>query len=161
MTFVEFLQMIFNGNNLALIGAGLATFMAGIGSAKGVNLVAKASAGLLTEDPSKFGKTLALQALPMTQGIYGFVVAFLILLNTGAIGGEPNLTVSEGAYYLMASLPIAIVGFYSGAKQGEVAAAGVAVLAKQPNELGKVIGSAALVEAYAMLAALISLLLIL
>ena len=161
MTFVEFLQNVFSGNNLALIGAALATFMAGIGSAKGVNLVAKASAGLLTEDPSKFGKTLALQALPMTQGIYGFIVAFLILLNMGAIVGTPALTVSEGAYYLMASLPIAIVCYYSGIKQGEVAAAGVAVLAKRPNELGKAITSAALVETYAILAALISLLLIL
>jgi len=161
MAFVDFLKMIFSGNNLALLGAALATFMAGIGSAKGVNLVAKASAGLLTEDPSKFGKTLALQALPMTQGIYGFIVAFLILLNMGAIGGNPSLEVSQGAYYLMASLPIAIVGYYSGIKQGEVAAAGVAVLAKRPNELGKTITSAALVETYAILAALISLLLIL
>ena len=159
MTFVEFLQMIFSGNNLALFGAALATFMAGIGSAKGVSLVA--SAGLLTEDPSRFGKTLALQALPMTQGIYGFIAAILILLNMGAIGGEPNLTVSQGAYYLMAALPIAVVGYYSGVKQGEVAAAGVAVLAKRPNELGKIIPSAALVETYAILAALISLLLIL
>ena len=56
-----------------------ATFMAGIGSAKGVNLVAKASAGLLSEDPSKFGKAFLLQALPMTQGIYGMVAAFLII----------------------------------------------------------------------------------
>ena len=161
MTFVEFLQMIFSGNNLALIGAGLATFMAGIGSAKGVNLVAKASAGLLTEDPSKFGKTLALQALPMTQGIYGFIVAFLILLNMGAIGGEPSLTISQGAYYLMASLPIAIVGFYSGIKQGKVAASGIALLAKRPKEVGKAITSAALVETYAIFAVLVSLLLVL
>ena len=51
--------------------------------------------------------------------------------------------------------------FYSGIKQGEVAAAGVSVLAKRPNELGKTITSAALVETYAILAALISLLLIL
>lgn len=161
MTFVAFLEKIFSGNNLALLGAALAVLMAGIGSAKGVNLVAKASAGLLTEDPSKFGKTLALQALPMTQGIYGFIVAFLILLRMGAIGGTPALEISQGAYYLMASLPIAVVGYYSGIKQGEVAAAGVAVLAKRPNELGKAITSSALVETYAILAALISLLLIL
>ena len=161
MTFVAFLEKIFSGNNLALLGAALAVLMAGIGSAKGVNLVAKASAGLLTEDPSKFGKTLALQALPMTQGIYGFIVAFLILLRMGAIGGTPDLEISQGAYYLMASLPIAVVGYYSGIKQGEVAAAGVAVLAKRPNELGKAITSSALVETYAILAALISLLLIL
>lgn len=161
MTFGQLFGEIFNGNALALLGAALATLLAGIGSAKGVNLVAKASAGLLSEDPSKFGKTLALQALPMTQGIYGFVVAFLILFRMGAIGGTPDLTVGEGAYYLMASLPIAIVGLYSGIKQGEVAAAGVSVLAKRPNELGKAITSAALVETYAILAALISLLLVL
>ena len=122
MTFSEFLNNIFTGNTLALIGAALAVLMAGIGSARGVNMVAKASVGVLSEDPSKFGKTLALQALPMTQGFYGFIVAFLILLNmkAGIFGASPALTVTEGAYYLMAALPIAIVGYYSAIKQGEV-----------------------------------------
>lgn len=160
MTMGDFFATVFNGNNLALLGAALATLMAGMGSAKGVNLVGKASAGLLSEDPAKFGKTLALQALPMTQGIYGFVTAFLILFKMGVLNGTPNLTTAQGAYYLMAALPIAIVGFYSGIKQGEVAAAGVSVLAKRPDELGKAITSAALVETYAILAVLISLLLI-
>ena len=160
MTFVEFFGMIFSGNNLALLGVALATLMAGIGSAKGVNLVAKASAGLISEDPSKFGKTMTLQALPMTQGFYGFVVGVMILYRIGAIGGTPDLAVAEGAYYLMAAVPIAAVGLYSGIKQGEVAAAGVSVLAKREDALIKVITSAALVEIYAILAALISLLLI-
>jgi V/A-type H+-transporting ATPase subunit K len=161
MTLADLLSNILSGNNLALLGAALAVIFAGMGSARGVGMVGEAASGLLSEDPSKFGKALVLQALPGTQGIYGFIVAFLILLNMGAIGGAPNLEISEGAYYLMASLPIAIVGYYSGIKQGEVAAAGVAVLAKRPNELGKTITSAALVETYAILAALISLLLIL
>ena len=163
MTFSEFLNNIFTGNTLALIGAALAVLMAGIGSARGVNMVAKASVGVLSEDPSKFGKTLALQALPMTQGFYGFIVAFLILLNmkAGIFGASPALTVTEGAYYLMAALPIAIVGYYSAIKQGEVATAGVLAIAKRPAELGKAITSAALVETYAILAALISLLLVL
>ncbi len=161
MTMGDFLATIFTGNNLALLGAALATLMSGMGSAKGVNLAGKASAGLLSEDPSKFGKTLVLQALPMTQGIYGFVTGFLILFKMGVLGGTPNLTTEQGGYYLMASLPIAIVGYYSGIKQGEVAAAGVAVLSKQPKQVGKAITSTALVETYAILAVLISLLLIL
>ena len=161
MTFGQLFSEIFVGNTLALIGAALATFMAGIGSAKGVNLVAKASAGLLSEDPSKFGKTLALQALPMTQGIYGFVVAFLILFRMGAIGGTPALTIAEGAYYLAASLPIAIVGYYSALKQAKVAVSGVNLISKRPDEVGKAITSAALVETYAIFAVLVSLLLVL
>lgn len=163
MTFTEFLTMVFSGNTLALLGAGLAVLMAGIGSARGVNMVAKASVGLLSENPSLFGKTLGLQALPMTQGIYGFIVAFLILLKmkAGILGGAPNLTHMEGAYYLVAALPIAIVGYYSAIKQGEVATAGVMAIAKRPSEFGKAITSSALVETYAILAALISLLLVL
>ena len=66
MTFTQFIEMIFTGNNLALAGAALAAIVAGMGSAKGVGMVGEASAGLLCEDPSLFGKALILQALPGT-----------------------------------------------------------------------------------------------
>ncbi|MBR2722521.1 MAG: V-type ATP synthase subunit K [Clostridia bacterium] len=158
---IEFLQQIFTGNNLAILGAALATFLTGIGSAKGVNLVAKATAGLMTEDPSKYGKSMLLQALPMTQGIYGLVTAFMILVTSGIMGGTANLTVGQGAAYLFSALPIAISGLYSAIKQGEVAAAGVAVLAKRPEAVGKAVISASFVELYAILGLLISLLLVL
>ena len=155
-------EMIFSGQNLALLGAGLAVILAGIGSARGVGMVGESAAGLLTEDPSKFGKALILQALPGTQGIYGLITAFLIIFKMGILGGTPaNLTVAQGAYFLMASLPIAIVGFYSGVKQGKVAASGIALIAKRPKEVGKAITSAALVETYAIFAVLVSLLLVL
>lgn len=162
MTISEFLSSIFSGSTLALVGAALAVLMAGMGSAKGVNMVAKASAGALSEDPSIFGKTLLLQALPMTQGFYGFIVSFLILFNmkAGIFGDAPALTVAEGAYYLVAALPTAIVGYYSAVKQGEVATAGVLAISKRPGEVGKAVTSAALVETYAILAALISILLV-
>lgn len=162
MTFGQLMGMIFSGTNLAILGAALATFLAGMGSARGVNMVGKAAAGLLSENPKLFGKTLVLQALPMTQGLYGFVTGFLILFKIGALGGGAvELTVSEGAYYLFAALPIAIVGLYSAVKQAEVAVAGVSLLSKRPNELGKAITSTALVETYAIFAVLVSLLLIL
>ena len=158
---LQFLASLFSGTNLALLGAGLATFLSGMGSAKGVGLVGEATAGLLSEDPDKFGKALILQALPMTQGLYGFVTGFLILVKINVFGGIAELTVGEGAYFLMAALPIAIVGYYSGIKQGRVAAAGINLIAKRPDEVGKAITSAALVETYAIFAVLVSLLLVL
>lgn len=162
MTFGELMGLIFTGNNLALLGAALAATFAGMGSAKGVGLVGEAASGLLSEDPSKFGKALILQALPGTQGIYGLITAFLIIFKMGLLSGSMvALTPAEGAYYLVAALPIAIVGFYSGIKQGKVAASGIALLAKRPKEVGKAITSAALVETYAIFAVLVSLLLVL
>ena len=159
---MEIWKEIFSGNNLALLGAAFATLFAGIGSAKGVNLVAKATAGLISEDPNKFGKAFLLQALPMTQGIYGLVTSFMIIFKMGLLGGGATpLTFSQGAYYFVAALPIAFGGLFSAIKQGEVAAAGVSVLAKRPEATGKAIISASLVETYAIFAVLVSLLLIL
>ena len=76
-------------------------------------------------------------------------------------GNVLQLTVAQGAYFLMASLPIAVVGYYSAIKQGKVAVAGVNLIAKRPKEVGKAITSAALVETYAIFAVLVSLLLVL
>ncbi len=162
MSFGEFLATIFTGNNLAFLGAALAAILSGMGSAKGVGLVGESAAGLLVEDPSKFGKALILQALPGTQGIYGLITAFLIIFKMGILSGAPvTLTVAQGMYFLVAGLPIAIVGFFSAVKQGRVAASGISLIAKRPKELGKAITSAALVETYAIFAVLVSLLLVL
>lgn len=158
---MNFFEMIFTGQNLALLGAGLAVMLAGIGSARGVSMVGEAASGLLTEDPSKFGKVLILQALPGTQGIYGLITAFLIVFKIGLLGTPATLTVSQGTYFLMAALPIAIVGYFSAIKQAKVAISGVNLIAKRPDEVGKAITSAALVETYAIFAVLISMLLVL
>ena len=148
----------FNGTTLAILGAALAAALAGIGSARGVGIVGEAASGLLSEDPTKFGQALVLQALPGTQGIYGFITAFLILSNSGIISGNTDLTIKQGAFYLMVALPIAFGGFFSGIAQGRVAASGINLIAKRPKELVKAIVSAALVETYAILALLVSLL---
>ncbi len=158
MTFAEFLNQFLTGQNLALLGAALAATLAGIGSAKGVGIVGEASSGMLSEDPSKFGKALLLQALPGTQGIYGLVTAFMILYKIGILSTPIDLTIAEGAYFLMASIPMGFVGLLSGIHQGRVAASGIHLIAKRPGEVGKAITSAALVETYAIFALLISLL---
>ena len=160
------IKVLFNGTSLAILGAALAVLLPGFGSARAVNSVARATAGLICEEPQKFGKSMLLQALPMTQGIYGMVVAFLIVIFSGIMNidfADPNtfLSLEKGAYCLFASLPIALGGWYSAIRQGEVAVAGISVLAKQPDAVGKAVISASFVELYAILALLISILLVL
>ena len=55
-----------------------AVILGGMGSAKGVGIVGEAASGVLSEDPEKFGQCLVLQALPGTQGIYGFLIGCLL-----------------------------------------------------------------------------------
>lgn len=160
VTFGQLLSVIFCGRNLALLGAFLAAALAGWGSAKGVGIVGQAGTGLLTEDPSLFGKVLILEALPGTQGIYGLITAFLIMVKIGALGTPVELTYAQGGYLFLAAMPIALVGHFSAIHQAKVAAAGVSLIAKQKNEIGKAITNAALVETYAIFALLVSLLLI-
>ena len=149
------------GTALALLGAALATVLAGLGSAKGVGIVGEAAAGVVAEDPSKFGQTLLLQVLPGTQGIYGLLIGFIVLLKVGFVGGGGiEMTVAKGLYILIASLVIAVVGYMSAIKQGRVAAAGVGVVAKRPEEVSKAMIYAAMVETYAVLALLVSFLMV-
>lgn len=150
-----------NGMVLAIIGAALAALLAGIGSAKGVGLVGEAASGVVSVDPSKFSKVLILELLPGTQGLYGLLTAILLLSRIGIIGGSPvALSTEQGIAFLVASLPIAIVGLISGKVQGKTAAAGVGITAKKPDHNGKAIIMAAMVETYAILALLISILMI-
>jgi len=136
---------------MAVLGAGLAVSMAGIGSIIGIGYPGRAAAGVLSEDPSKFGSLFLLVVLPGTQGFYGFVAAFLI------IGNIANVTTSaQGLQLLFAALPIAFTGLFSGIHQGKVCAAGVNLVAKRPKELMKGVIFAAIVETYAVLGLLIT-----
>ncbi len=136
---------------MAALGAGLAAIMAGAGSIIGIGYPGRAAAGVLSEDPSKFGSLFLLVVLPGTQGFYGFVAAFLI------IGNIANVTTSaQGLQLLVAALPIAFTGLLSGIHQGKVCAAGVSLVAKRPKEAMKGVIFAAMVETYAVLGLLIT-----
>ena len=150
--------MAITGIILALAGAALATILAGIGSAKGVGMATEAGMGVLAEDPSKFGKMLVLELLPGTQGLYGFIVSFMVMLNIGILGDKVDVSMTQGWLYLAACLPIALGGLFSGIAQGKAATAGVALVAKRPAEFSKAMVSTTLVEIYALLAFLVSLL---
>ena len=153
---MELLSGLANGQFLAILGASIAILFAGMGSAKGTSIVGQAAAGVVAEDSSKFGKLLVLQLLPGTQGLYGFIVAFLILSKAVLLGATVALTAGQGFQLLAAGLAVGVVGYISGIYQGKVAAAGVGVLAKKPEELGKAITLSAIVETYALLGLLVS-----
>lgn len=92
----------------AVLGMATATIFSGIGSSKGVGMTGEAAAALTTSQPERFGQALILQLLPGTQGLYGFVIAFLIFTNL-----SHDLTLAQGFGYLGAALPIAFTGLFS------------------------------------------------
>jgi len=144
---------------IALIGAALSTILAGIGSAWGVGKAGQAAAGVISEDPSLFAKVLIMQLLPGTQGIYGLLVTFITLSQIGVLGSSlVSLTVAQGISFFVACLPIAIVGLVSAMHQGKTAVASIGVVAKKPDQFGKAMLFPAMVETYAILALLISIL---
>lgn len=144
-----------DGQLLALLGATIAFLVSGIGSSKGVGTAGQAGAGVLTEDPSKFGSVVILEALPSTQAIYGFVIAFLII---GRI--TPDMSVIEGLHLLTAGIPVGFVGWISAIYQGKVATSGIQLIGKRPEALGSAITLALMVEMFAILSLIVSILMI-
>ena len=141
----------------ALLGAALATFLAGSGSAIGIGMGGRAAAGVLTEKPELFAKVLILQLLPGTQGIYGLLVAFVVLGKVGILGGTAP-SAEQGLLFLAACLPIGVAGLISAIHQGKTSVASISLLAKRPDSFGRAMLLPAMVETYAILALLISLL---
>jgi len=155
MSWIQFFIENNGGIIFAALGAALAVGLSGIGSAKGVGIVGEAAAGLVTEEPEKFGKALVLQLLPGTQGLYGFVIAFLVFSKLTS-----GMDLSQGFYLLFACLPVAFGGLWSGIAQGKTAAAGIQILAKNPEHNTKGIILAAMVETYALLGFVMSFMLV-
>ena len=151
---MEFLTQ-YGGLTIGAIGVALAAALPGIGSAKGVGIVCEAATGLLAEEPDKFGKALILELLPGTQGIYGFVIALLVSLKL-----SPSMALADGFYLFAACLPIAFAGWKSAVSQAKTAAAAVQILAKRPEHNTKGIILTVMVETYALLGFVMSLLLV-
>ncbi|MBS5989629.1 V-type ATP synthase subunit K [Anaerococcus hydrogenalis] len=143
------------GNIMGAVAVAIAVFLSGMGSAKGTGMTGEAAAGLTVEEPQKFGKALVLQLLPGTQGLYGFVIGFMIL---GKLGGDLNF--QQGLYYIFAALPIGVVGYFSAVAQAKVAVSGMNILAKNEDNFVQGIVYSVMVELYAILGFVISLLLV-
>ncbi len=148
----------------ALFGAAIAVFFGGIGSSIGVGIAGLAASGLISRDPDKFGKTIVLQALPGTQGIYGFLGCIWVINKLNLLDPAKRITeldTTTGWLIFAACLPVAVGGLVSGIYQGKVSAAGVNILAKAGEEhVGKGIIFAAMVETYAVIGLIATILLL-
>lgn len=148
---------------IALAGAALATFMTGVGSSIGLGIASKSATGVLSEKPERYGLMTILVVLPSTQGIYGFVIGLFVMLKLNMFGGglQGELGLVKGLGLFVACMPVAISGMVSAIHQGKTCAAGILMAAKRP-EMGVKAGVvyAALIEFYAILGFLVSLLVI-
>ncbi len=151
----------FGGLAIAILGGALAAALCCAGSARGCGIAGEAGTGLLSEDPSYFAKVMILQVIPGTQGLYGFVIWFVVISKLGLLSGSiPSLSIEQGLQLLGACLPMAIAGGISAPAQGRVAAGTVNLMAKKPNDWFKGVMLCAVVEFYAILGLLASFLMI-
>ena len=148
--FTEYGGAFFSGLAIAI-----AVIFSGMGSSRGVGNAGQAAAALLKEEPEKFAQALILQLLPGTQGLYGFVIGFFILLRMSA-----GVSLATGLAYVFVALPVGVVGYFSAKYQGNVATAGLQILAKRPEHVMKGVILAAMVETYAILAFVVSFMLL-
>ena len=152
---------LFGGLGLAFLGAALAVGLCCVGSAKGTGLVGEAATGVISEAPENFSKCLILQVLPGTQGLYGMVAWFFVLLTIGVFGGGvQQLSIEQGLIIFCSCLPVALGGWLSAIYQGRVAAASINIVAKRPEEATKGIILCGIVEFYAILSLLATILLL-
>ena len=151
----------FGGIGLAFLGAALAVGLCCVGSARGTGITGEAATGVLSENPEHFSKCLILQVIPGTQGLYGLVIWFFALYTMGAFsGGIQPLTITQGLTIFVSCLPMAIGGWRSAIYQGRVAAASINIVAKKPDDWSKGIILCVIVEFYAILSLLASILLL-
>jgi V/A-type H+-transporting ATPase subunit K len=152
------------GMALALVGSGLAALMAGIGSAIGIGIAGRSAAGVLSEKPERYGQMFIMVVLPGTQGFYGFLAAFLVMLKLNFFGadGPPPISVQIGWQILVACFPIAFAGLMSAIHQGKVCAGGILMAAKRPEMAFKAgVVYAVMVEVYAVLGLLVTMFILL
>ena len=149
------------GQILALAAAAMAAIASGMGSSKGVGMAGETAAGVASENPDVSSKLLVLQLLPATQGIYGFLIAVIVLINVGVLGGAIKaVTLEQGIAYLVACLPVALVGYYSAIRQAKVSMAGMLMTGQRAELSGKGVTMAVMVETYAVFALLVSFLMV-
>jgi V/A-type H+-transporting ATPase subunit K len=142
---------------LTFMGIFVSVALAGIGSAKGGAMISKATAALISEQPEKFGQSLVLFMMSASQGLYGFIIGFLIFLN---VGGDP-ITLVDSLRYLSGGLIMGIAGHFTAIHQSVAATAGVQILAKKPEHFTKGVMYSAMIETYAIFAFVVSVLIVL
>jgi V/A-type H+/Na+-transporting ATPase subunit K len=148
-----------SGTDWALFGAATAAILGGIGSAMGITIAASTASGILSEDDTKFGQLLPIAAMPGTQGIYGFIAAVLVVVFFNILGGTVTLGGTAGFQVFLACQPVGWLCLISAIYQGRTgsSAAGIVAAGKRAPALV----FPALVETYAILALIVTILMLL
>lgn len=147
-----------SGVDWALMGAGFAAILGGMGSAMGITIASATASGILAEDDTKFGKLLPLAAMPGTQGIYGFIAAVLVLVFFGIFGGTVTLPGVAGFKVFLACQPVAWLCLISAIYQGRTGAAAAGIVAADKQAPALIFP--ALVETYAVLSLIVTILML-
>lgn len=148
-----------NGFMWALMGAGFAAIIGGLGSAIGITIASAAATGVLSEDDTKFGQVLPLTAMPGTQGIYGFIAAVLVAVFFNILGGNTKIPADIGFAIFLACQPVAWLCLLTAIYQGRTSAYAIGVVGAGKKAPALVFP--ALVETYAILALIVTILLLL
>lgn len=151
-----------SGIEWALMGGAVAAILGGIGSSIGITAASGTVTGIVAEDSEKFGKLLPIAAMPGTQGIYGFIAAVLVLIFFGLLGGGgENLTGVQGFKIFVACMPVAFSCLVSAIYQGLTGAAAAGIVARRSEDSGKALIFPALVETYAVISLIVTILMLL
>ena len=141
---------------LIIIGLFMAVALPGIGSAKGGAMISKAATALMSEQPEKFGQSLILYMMSASQGLYGFIIGFLIFMKLG-----DGLTLDIAFKCFGAGAIMGITGLFTAVHQSVAATAGFQILAKKPEHSTKGVLYSAMIETYAIFSFVISVLIVL
>ena len=141
---------------IATFGIALAVILTAVASSRGANMIGKAAAALISEHPERFGQSLVLQMMSASQGLYGFIIGFLIFLNMGE-----GLTLQASMNYFFAGLIMGVAGYLTCIQQSAAATAGVQILAKKPEHSTKGLLYSAMIETYAIFTFVIAIMLVL
>ena len=152
------------GTALAAIGAGVAIGFAGLGSGLGQGMAAAGSVGAVAEDKvaednDMFARGIIFSALPETQAIYGFLIAILLLVFSGLLGGGKGLSMEAGLVAIGVGASIGFAGLGSGMGQGIAASSSVGAIVEDNDMFARGIIFSALPETQAIYGFLIAILL--
>ena len=142
------------GYTIAMLGIALCVLLCGIGSCIGLYKTSTAAAGILGEDPKKFGKVMVLVLLPATQGIYGFIIG---IIASGSVSAAMSVEMGWAMFFTV--LPMTVSGLASAFFQGKSAVNCIYAVGKQESLSGKLIVYPGMIEFYAILGLIISIML--
>ena len=139
------------GVALGVMGTVIAFGASGCGCGVAMGMIGRAAAGIIKEDPRKFGQTLVLQAIGTTSGIYGLLIGFLILQKALLVTDVPT-----GLFLMGAGIPMGVVGLVASIGQANAVVGGVLLVGKRSGEIAKALIYAAMVETMQIFALLLS-----